>query len=65
MTRIHQLRDFPEIGRVALEIGDEEVHQLFVPPYRILYEFADDTVIILDIVHGRSLSSGVVGNPES
>jgi len=62
MTRIYQLRDFPELGRLAPEVPDEGVRQLIVPPYRILYEYAGDTVTILDIVHGRSLFPGDDGN---
>jgi len=44
---------------------DEGVRQLVVPPYRILYEFADDTVTILNIVHGRSLSPDDANDSES
>lgn len=55
MSRIYRLRDFPELGRIVSEVPDEEVHQLLVSPYRILYEFTDDIVTILNIVHGRSL----------
>jgi plasmid stabilization system protein ParE len=55
MARIYRLQDFPELGRIAPEVPDGNVRQLIVPPYRILYEFTDDTVTILNIVHGRSL----------
>ncbi|MGI8690615.1 MAG: type II toxin-antitoxin system RelE/ParE family toxin [Thermomicrobiales bacterium] len=65
MTRIYRLRDFPELGRLAPEMPDEGVRQLVVPPYRILYEFADDTVTILNIVHGRSLSPDDANDSES
>jgi len=30
------------------------LRQLVVPPYRILYELANDTVTILAIVYGRT-----------
>jgi len=56
MTGIYRLRDFPELGRLTPEAPDEDVRQLVVLPYRIIYEFADDIVTILDIIHGRSLS---------
>ena len=54
MTRIYRLRDFPELGRLVPEAPNEGVRQLVAPPYRILYEFADDTVTILDIIYGHS-----------
>lgn len=65
MTRIYRLRDFPELGRLAPEMSDEGVRQPIVPPYRILYEFADDTVTILDIVHGQSLPTDGENDSES
>ena len=55
MGSIYRLRDYPELGRRLLEFPDANLHQLIVPPYRILYQFADDTVTILDIVYGHSI----------
>lgn len=54
MRGIYRLRDYPELGRRLPEF-EANIRQLIIVPYRILYEFADDTVTILDIVHGRSL----------
>lgn len=51
MHGIYQLRDYPELGRRLTEFSEANLRQLIVPPYRILYEFADDTVTILGIVH--------------
>ncbi len=56
MDNIYRLRDYPELGRRLSEFSEANLRQLIVPPYRILYEVADDTVTILDIVHGRSWS---------
>ncbi|MHB8648142.1 MAG: type II toxin-antitoxin system RelE/ParE family toxin [Thermomicrobiales bacterium] len=55
MNGIYRLRDYPELGRRLSEFSEANLRQLIVPPYRILYEVADDTVTILDIVHGRSV----------
>jgi toxin ParE1/3/4 len=46
--------DYPELGRRLPEFPDANLRQLIVPPYRVLYMIVDDTVTILDIVHGRS-----------
>jgi plasmid stabilization system protein ParE len=59
MNGIYRIRDYPEIGRRLLEYPDANIRMFVVPPYRILYEFSDDTVTILDVVHGRSLSPDV------
>lgn len=55
MNGIYRIRDYPEIGRRLLEFPDANIRQLVIRSYRIVYEYADDTVTILDVVHGRSL----------
>ncbi len=65
MSGIYRLRDYPEIGRRLSEFPEANLRQLVVPPYRILYEFTDDTVTILDIVHGRSSLSDDENDSES
>ncbi len=53
-TRISQLRDFPELGRVVPEWSERNLRELIIPPYRIPYQIVNDTVFILNIYHARA-----------
>ena len=53
VTSTEKLERFPDIGRVVPEISDENVKELFVYSYRILYEITHDGVEVLAIVHGK------------
>jgi len=44
---------FPEKGRMVPELQDENVREVFVYSYRIVYELVADTVQIDAIIHGR------------
>jgi toxin ParE1/3/4 len=48
-----KLETFPQIGRVVPEIEDENVRELFVYSYRILYEITPDGIEVLAIIHGK------------
>ena len=48
-----QLVDFPESGRRVPEIQAENVRELIVQGYRIIYQVESSRVIVLAVVHGR------------
>ena len=57
------LEEFPEMGRVVPEIGEDNVRELFLYSYRLIYEVAPDGIEILAIVHGRrDFSPGDIGS---
>ena len=47
------LTDFPEIGRNVPEINDQNIRELIVYSYRLIYEFSETGIEILAIIHGR------------
>lgn len=47
------LIDFPEIGRVVPEISDQNIRELIVYSYRLVYEISVAGIEILAIIHGR------------
>ena len=47
------LADFPRIGRVVPELGDEDFRELVVHNYRIIYRIEDDVVTIAAVAHSR------------
>ncbi len=53
ITKAENLNEFPEIGRVVPEIGDENVRELIIYSYRLIYEVVPDNVQILAIIHGK------------
>jgi toxin ParE1/3/4 len=46
------LRTFSERGHVVPELDDPTIRELFVGPYRLLYEVAPAQVIVLGFLHG-------------
>ncbi len=53
VEKTENLEDFPKMGRVVPEIGDENVRELFVYSYRVIYEISLDGIEILAIIHGK------------
>lgn len=51
--RTAALDRLPRIGRVVPEVGDENVREVVVYSYRILYEIRSDDVFVLALVHKR------------
>ena len=48
-----QLAELPRIGKVVPEIGDENIRELHMYSYRILYEIKADDTHVLAVVHKR------------
>jgi toxin ParE1/3/4 len=53
ISKAENLNKFPEIGRVVPEIGDENVRELIIYSYRIIYEVVPNGVQMLAIIHGK------------
>jgi plasmid stabilization system protein ParE len=41
------------MGRVVPEVGDENVRELFVYSYRLIYQVSDSVVKVLTVVHNK------------
>jgi len=53
VSKAENLDEFPEIGRVVPGIGDENVRELIIYSYRLIYEVVLNDVQILAIIHGK------------
>jgi plasmid stabilization system protein ParE len=53
IDRTNILEAYPRIGRKAPEIDDENIREILVYSYRILYEIKSEKVSIIGIIHGR------------
>ena len=52
------LEHFAERGRVVPEFGDEDVRELFIYSYRLIYELRGQDIFILAVIHSkRDMSS--------
>jgi toxin ParE1/3/4 len=47
------LERFPRSGRKVPEFDDENMREVIVYSYRVIYQLQDDKVLIISIVHGK------------
>jgi plasmid stabilization system protein ParE len=46
------IEESPEIGRIVPEFEDEEIREVFMYSYRIIYQIQHQSIVILTIIHG-------------
>lgn len=51
--KVDTLLNLPCLGRVVPEIGEENVREISMYSYRIMYELIDDTLYIHGAIHKR------------
>jgi toxin ParE1/3/4 len=51
--KIEELNDLPKLGRIVPEFNEEDVRELFLYSYRIIYEIKDEVIFVLAVVHQR------------
>jgi len=49
------LANFPRAGRKVPEFDDENIRELTVYSYRIIYRLQDDAIVIAAIIHGKRI----------
>lgn len=66
VEKIRRLEEFPRMGRVGPEIGDEALRELIHRSYRIVYyvDTEDETVEVLTIFHSSQQFGGLDGDDE-
>ncbi len=55
MSETKILARFPRSGRKVPEFDDENVRELIVYSYRIIYRLQDNEVVIAAVIHGKRL----------
>ena len=56
------LQELTRMGRVAPEVGEQNVRELFLYSYRIVYEIIGDNIQVLAVVHKRrDFKAGDIG----
>ena len=56
-----RLEQFPRSGRVVPELGQDEIREIIVHGYRIIYRLLADEVQILTVHHGARLLGELEG----
>jgi len=54
-SKVTLLPDFPLIGRVVPEYQDENIRELFVYSYRVIYKISSQAIHIIAVIHGKRL----------
>ncbi len=49
------IREFPLIGRVVPEVGDEQIRERFIYSYRLIYRIEPERILIVAVIHGKRL----------
>ena len=52
---VERLEAFPLSGRIVPEINQENIREIILGSYRIVYLFKAETVFILTVFHGSKL----------
>ncbi len=47
------LSNFAERGRLVPEFGRQDIRELFIKGYRLMYQIEESHVVILGLIHGR------------
>ena len=51
--------EFPFIGRIVPEVGDETIRERFVYSYRLVYRIESDRILVVAVIHGMRLLENV------
>ena len=51
--------EFPFIGRIVPEIGDENIRERFVYSYRLIYRIESKRILIIAVIHGKRLMENI------
>jgi len=53
MSQVRVLAQFPRAGRQVPEFDDENIRELMVYTYRIIYRLQADEVVVAAVIHGK------------
>ena len=56
---IETLSTQPEMGRIVPELNQSHIREHFIYSYRIIYEYLNDELHILTVIHGNRLLENV------
>ena len=58
VERTDRIAMMPKSGRIVPEFDDENVREIILTPYWVIYEIIGDETIVLAVIHAKQNSSG-------
>lgn len=55
----NNVREFPLIGRVVPEVGNEHIRERFIYSYRLVCRVEPEQILIVAVIHGKRLLEDV------
>lgn len=59
------IRDFPLVGRIVAETGDEKIRERFIYSYRLVYRIEEKRILVLAVIHGKRLFDSISESSEA
>ena len=56
---LEQIKEYPSSGRIVPELNDENIREIFIYSYRVLYKISTNSVLILAVIHGKQLLNNI------
>lgn len=56
--------EFPLIGRIVPETGDQNIRERFIYSYRLIYRIEPEKILIVAVIHGKRLLESIAGRFE-
>ena len=53
------IREFPLIGHIVPEIGDERIRERFIYSYRLVYRIEPERILVVAVIHGKRLIENI------
>ena len=53
------IKEFPLIGRVVPELGDENIRERFIYSYRLVYQMRQQNILIVAVIHGKRMIKNI------
>ncbi len=58
------LNQFPQLGRIVPELGQDDIRERLVYSYRLVYRVEQDTITVVAVIHGKRLFDTVADRME-
>ncbi len=55
-----KLKEFPKVGRVVPELEREDIRELIVYNYRLVYQVKERQILIIAVIHGKRQFEDVI-----
>ncbi|NOY39647.1 MAG: type II toxin-antitoxin system RelE/ParE family toxin [Nitrospirae bacterium] len=53
------IKNLPLRGRVVPEVGDDNIRELFIYSYRVIYQIQESEILIVAVIHGKQLFENI------